>query len=154
MLKTKFVSLLVIAVVAAGMTFYVARSNATAPVASQDLTGNTPAAQSTTQNQTSSAAPPSLFTVMIYGADEGAYFSPQSVTLSVGAKVTWVNSDTALHTVTSYNATSAGKPFFDSGTMASGQTFSYVFTGPGAYRYYCAFHTWMQGTIIVEAPGS
>ena len=143
----KLVSVLAILVVAGGLTTYVVYSGAISPPVSQIAVSTS---QGSAQNQTSSAAPPSLFTIMIYGADEGAYFSPQNVTLAPGAKVTWVNTDTALHTVTSYNGTSTGKPLFDSGTLGSGQTFSYVFANPGSYRYYCAFHPWMQGTIIIE----
>ena len=78
------------------------------------------------------------------------FFSPDPVTVSVGTKVTWTNTQ-GLHTTTSGNG-STGTPdgTWDSGPMSVGDTFSVTFTTPGTYTYYCTFH-WptMTGTITV-----
>jgi plastocyanin len=72
-------------------------------------------------------------------------FKPARLTVTVGTKVTWVNHDDVPHT-----ATSTAKPrAFDSGTLDTDQRFSYVFTTPGTYDYFCVVHPHMTGQIIV-----
>ena len=39
--------------------------------------------------------------------------------------------------------------FFDSSMMGTYVYFSHTFDEPGKYDYYCTFHPWMQGKIIV-----
>ena len=73
-------------------------------------------------------------------------FEPAEVTIPVGTKVTWVNHDDVPHT-----ATSSAKPRqFDSGTLDTDEQFSYVFTAPGTYDYFCALHKHMTARIIVK----
>lgn len=74
-------------------------------------------------------------------------FAPSTLVVVIGVNntVTWLNSDTAHHTVTS---TSAVQPF-NSGDMAPGQTYTFTFTVPGTYSYVCAYHTWMKATVKV-----
>src|SRR4051812_6812004 len=55
-------------------------------------------------------------------------FTPETVTVNPGDTVEWKNDDTVDHTAT---ATSAGKPAFDSGTIAKGQIFEYVAKAKG-----------------------
>jgi plastocyanin len=63
--------------------------------------------------------------------------------------VTFTNDDSAAHTVTSSNAPSCGS--FDSGNMGYGQTYTHTFTVPGTYKYYCKYHGWMSGTLLVKS---
>lgn len=70
-------------------------------------------------------------------------FSPQSLTVKVGTKVTWTNKDSLTHTVTA-----DGGAF--SQTVPPGSTFSFTFTKAGTYSYHCAIHTSMTATIIVQ----
>ena len=73
-------------------------------------------------------------------------FDPPELTISAGTKVTWINRDDVPHT-----ATSTAKPkVFDSGTLDTDEKFSYVFTTPGTYKYYCAVHPRMTAQIIVK----
>jgi plastocyanin len=76
-------------------------------------------------------------------------FSPQVLTVKVGDTVTWTNSDSAGHTVTS--TTPAG--VLASGTLQNGQTFSFTFTKAGKFDYHCAIHPSMTGTIVVAEAG-
>ena len=71
-------------------------------------------------------------------------FSPNLVTVTKDTEVTWTNSDTLSHTVTS--------PWFDSGNLGPGGTFSYTFEETGTYDYYCSYYrtSGMEGTIIVK----
>jgi plastocyanin len=71
-------------------------------------------------------------------------FAPTTVTVNVGAKVTWVNLDDEPHTVVSDTGT------FRSAAMDSNESFSFKFTAPGTYHFTCSIHPRMVGTIIVK----
>ena len=43
-------------------------------------------------------------------------------------------------------------PDFDSGLVNPGKSFSHKFNEEGSYPYYCFFHPWMIGEIIVDEP--
>lgn len=73
----------------------------------------------------------------------GNAFSPTTLTVPLGTKVTWTNYDGNPHTVTS--------GLFDSGLLGYGQSFSYTFTDNGTYNYYCKPHEEMSGKVIVPA---
>ena len=73
-------------------------------------------------------------------------FSPREITVAAGTRVTWVNHDDVPHT-----ATSSVKPrTFDSGALDTDDTFSFVFTTPGTFDYFCAVHPHMTGKVIVK----
>jgi plastocyanin len=73
-------------------------------------------------------------------------FRPRLLTVAAGTKVTWINHDDVPHT-----ATSTAKPrVFNSGTLDTDDKFSYVFTAPGTYEYFCAVHPHMTARIIVK----
>ena len=71
-------------------------------------------------------------------------FNPETVTIDAGTVVTWVNMDDVKHTATS------DENMFDSPLLEKGDKFSYTFSEPGTYTYYCKPHPYMVGTIIVE----
>jgi plastocyanin len=73
-------------------------------------------------------------------------FSPSSLTVPVGTKVTWTNRDDIPHTVTD---TGGPKPF-RSPPLDTGDAFSHVFASAGTYHYFCSLHPFMQGTVIVK----
>ncbi len=83
-------------------------------------------------------------------------FTPQTLSVKVGTKVTWTNNDSALHTVTSTdsmstNASTTGA--FDSGQLSQGDTFSFTFTNAGTYFYECTIHKSMapmHAKIVVK----
>ena len=72
-------------------------------------------------------------------------FSPATLTVPAGTKVTWTNHDDIPHTVTS----AATPPLFNSHALDTGDSFSFVFDTPGRYGYFCALHPHMQGTVVV-----
>lgn len=71
-------------------------------------------------------------------------FTPATITVPVGATVTWVNHDDVPHTVTS--STKA----FDSSTIDSDKQFSFTFTTAGTYNYFCSIHPFMTAKVIVQ----
>ena len=82
--------------------------------------------------------------IMNYG------FYPAALTISTGTTVTWVNMDMVQHTVTS-GTEQAPTNLFDSHELNHMQSFSYTFSAPGTYIYYCDVHPDMIGTVTVTA---
>jgi plastocyanin len=70
-------------------------------------------------------------------------FDPGTITIQPGTTVTWTNNDSATHTATADDGS------FDSGNLATGQSFSMTFDTPGTYTYHCAIHPNMTATIVV-----
>jgi plastocyanin len=77
---------------------------------------------------------------------QGMAFDPASITVTTGTSITWTNKDGIGHTVTS----DAG--LFDSGTINTNGTFSYMFATAGTFTYHCKIHSTMTGSVIVKAP--
>lgn len=84
-------------------------------------------------------------------------FNPSTLTVPAGSTVTFVNKDTASHTVafasnpldaTTWNL---GDPKFDSGLVLPNGKWSVVLEEVGEHPYVCYVHPWMIGRIIVEA---
>ena len=72
-------------------------------------------------------------------------YNPKQVTVKAGDTVTWVNHDDIPHTVTSKTMV------FRSKALDSDDKFSFTFTAPGSFDYFCSLHPMMTGTIVVEA---
>ncbi len=71
-------------------------------------------------------------------------FGPQSLTVPVGATVTWTNRDDIPHTVVSTDGV------FKSKVRDTDEKCSYTFTKAGMYPYYCSVHPKMMGKIVVQ----
>jgi nitrite reductase (NO-forming) len=85
-------------------------------------------------------------------ANAATAFDPIDLTVPVGTTVRWTNLDSVAHTVTSGTSDgSTGTPdgIFDSPFLDLGDTFTFTFTEPGTYPYYCKPHPWMKGTVTV-----
>jgi amicyanin len=72
-------------------------------------------------------------------------FNPPRLTVKAGTTVTWENKDDIPHTAT------ATKAQFKSKVLDTDEKFSFTFTTPGVYDYFCALHPHMTGTVVVEA---
>jgi amicyanin len=73
-------------------------------------------------------------------------FAPQKLTVKAGTTVTWTNNDDIPHGIASANAA-----FTRSKAMDTDDRYSFTFTTPGTYDYFCYVHPHMTGTIVVEA---
>ena len=69
-------------------------------------------------------------------------FTAAEVHVTVGGSVTWTNGDDQAHT-----ATSSGN--FDAGAIDPAQSSTVEFPTAGTYTYVCAFHPFMEGTVVV-----
>ncbi len=90
-----------------------------------------------------SASDPALVAIKTF------QFKPAPLEVREGTQVTWTNGDDIRHTVTSgtpgnqdgrFNASLAGKD----------ATFSFTFSQPGVYPYFCDRHQSMRGEIRVN----
>ena len=71
-------------------------------------------------------------------------FQPATITVALGSKVSFTNHDQTAHTATSI------KTAFDTGTVQPGASATVTLKKPGTYGYYCQFHAFMHGTIVVK----
>jgi plastocyanin len=80
----------------------------------------------------------------------GFAFDPTELTIAAGTEVTFVNADSAAHTVTEgTNGSAADDPIIDE-EVAGGAETSFTFDEPGTYDITCLFHPDMNMTITVE----
>jgi plastocyanin len=77
-------------------------------------------------------------------------FDTSNVTIPVGSEVIWSNQDKLSHTVTSGNASIGADGKFNSNVLRLHDSFSYIFSQPGRYSYYCIMHPWMKGMVTVS----
>jgi len=97
----------------------------------------------------------------------GLRFTPPTITVPVGTTVTWRNGEAIGHTITSgvwgdVNETTGLRGSQEADGMfrhalaragEEGDTFSFTFTEPGEYPYFCEPHLTMNASVIVEAAG-
>jgi plastocyanin len=72
-------------------------------------------------------------------------YKPASITVPRGATVTFSNRDSTAHT-----ATSKESGVFESGPIDPGKSAKITLDQSGTFTYYCLFHPFMKGTIVVE----
>jgi plastocyanin len=89
-------------------------------------------------------------------------FNPSTTTVKAGTTVTWRNDEPITHTVTSGRFVGVDKTtglrssqqpdgLFNAKLEGKGKTFSFTFTKPGNYSYYCDIHQGMNAVIKVVA---
>lgn len=109
--------------------------------------------------------PPGTFNVEIVEGSSletnGRFFVPKDgrTTIEIDNRVVWTSKDTVPHTVTSDDGyvDRINGPFdslqqqesVPGGFVKSGESFEFIFTKVGEYRYHCEPHPWMQGSIEV-----
>ena len=71
-------------------------------------------------------------------------FGPAQLTVPSGTTVTWTNRDDIPHTVVSDDKV------FKSKVLDTDEKFSFTFTKPGTYPYFCSVHPKMTGKVIVQ----
>ena len=76
-------------------------------------------------------------------------YVPSLILTKKGDSVTWVNEDSAFHSVTSGFYESPTE-LFDSGHLDPFESFVFTFDEVGDYDYFCTLHPWMKGQVTVE----
>ena len=70
-------------------------------------------------------------------------FEPEQLTVKPGTTVTWINEDDIPHTVV------ATAKAFRSKALDTDDKFSFTFTTPGSYEYFCSLHPHMKAEVVV-----
>jgi plastocyanin len=99
---------------------------------------------SDTNNTTTPAVSDDVAVATASVAIEDFAFTPTTITVKKGTKVTWTNNDSAPHDVT---VTSGEGPKSD--RMETGDTYSYTFDTAGTFNYFCSIHPGMTAKVIV-----
>lgn len=123
---TSYVLTIVLAVAGLFATSATLRANATATA--------TPAP---TASSDASVAPATVDT-------KNFAYLPSEIVVAAGSTVRFTNSDSVAHTVAAVDGS------VDSKDMAEGTSWSHVFAKAGTYAYYCAYHRYMKGTVVVK----
>ena len=76
-------------------------------------------------------------------------YVPSLILTKKGNSVTWVNEDSAFHSVTS-GFYGSPTELFDSGHLDPFESFTFTFDEVGDYDYFCTLHPWMKGQVTVE----
>ena len=71
-------------------------------------------------------------------------FAPETITVRAGTQVLWTNRDDIPHTIVGDDKS------FKSMALDTGEQFSYTFSKPGTYSYFCSIHPKMTGKIVVQ----
>lgn len=71
-------------------------------------------------------------------------FAPQSVSVPLNTTVTWTNHDDIPHNLVSDSG------LFKSKVLDTDDRFSFTFSKPGTYQYFCGLHPKMVGKITVH----
>ncbi len=72
-------------------------------------------------------------------------FIPAKTTIPAGTTITWINDDEDM----GHNVVSTSNAF-ESKLFGTGRQYSFTFTAPGTYEYFCEVHPYMRGKIIVK----
>lgn len=99
--------------------------------------GSNPIVSRPAQGSASSAA--STVTIKLF------QFQPGRIQVKAGSTVTWTNDDEIFHTVT----LDGKEKSFDAPLDGKGKSFSFTFSKPGTYSYFCDRHEHMRGEIEV-----
>lgn len=110
---------------------------------SSSSSSSTPAAAPTTSTAASSSASSSSSGAVQIKAANFA-FSPTTVTVKKGQKVTWTNGDPAPHNVTSSDGTLKSPDF------QQGKSFTWTANKTGTFKYICTIHPNMKATLVVQ----
>jgi plastocyanin len=71
-------------------------------------------------------------------------FGPAELTVRVGTTITWTNRDDIPHTVVST------EKVFKSKVLDTDEKFSFTFSTPGTFPYFCSIHPKMTGKVVVQ----
>ena len=92
-------------------------------------------------------APPIIGTTQALVAVRNFSFNPDTVHVSIGTTVTWVNCEPPAIDPHTSNAQDGE---WASGYIVPGATYSRRFNDVGRFDYYCEPHPFMRGVVIVE----
>ena len=133
MKKSNIIAIIVVLIVIVGGVIAVSSSKPK----TVDRASMSPSSSATTEK----SADPNTVLISNY------IFSPTSLKVKKGTRVTWTNHDVAKHTITVDSGQPAGGP--DSQLFGKNESFSFTFDSVGTYKYHCSPHPYMHGVVEV-----
>lgn len=127
-----------VVIVAGGAVLFLSKNNSIQTQQTQQTVPSQMPSGSTTASPSSPAIAGNFVQITNFS------FSPATLMVKVGDKVTWTNQDTVGHSATADDGS------FDTGALSTGQSGSVTFSKAGTYAYHCSVHPSMKGTIIVQ----
>ena len=115
-----------------------------------------PETETTTPEPTSESSPmPAIVSIPVGVAVPGCEgtnecYLPYEITVAKGATVSWMNADSAAHTVSSGTVEGGASGVFDSSLFMSGSVYEFTFNEAGTFDYFCMVHPWMTGIVNVN----
>ncbi len=138
-MKNIVISLLVLAV-AGGASYYIIFRNLPSEEEYTHMENN----EYTNKNMTTATTTNTPVSENVTVTIKNFSFNPKVLNIKTGTKVTWINNDSAPHTVTSDSGSLLNSP-----TLSSGSSFSFTFSSPTTVNYHCAIHPMMKASVIV-----
>jgi plastocyanin len=92
---------------------------------------------------TAAAAGPAAAPAPASVAIQDDSYAPSTIRVKAGTTVIFSNRDSAKHSVTANNHS------FGSPNLFRGSVWKHTFNEAGVHKYYCRFHSYMHGTIVV-----
>lgn len=96
-----------------------------------------------TGTSTFAASPPANASSEVAIKIDNFSFSPATITIPVGTTVRWTNGDDIPHTVVSDDKA------FKSKVLDTDEAFTFTFTKPGTFSYFCSIHPKMVAKVVV-----
>ncbi len=141
------IAIIAVIVIVGGGAYALVKHNdkkTSTPYASTTSSSTKPS--SSTNSSSSSSSSSSTPASSTNSVDISNYaFSPSSITVKKGTTVTWTNKDAVAH----HLAETDGKNGPASQDLNQGQTYSFTFDTTGTFKYHCAIHPSMTGTVTV-----
>lgn len=94
---------------------------------------------------TTPAKQSSATTPAVTASIQNMAFTPPTITVRVGQKITWTNQDPLTHTVTSDQSGGPKSPM-----LQDGDRYSWTPKAAGTFNYICTVHPNMTGKVIVK----
>ena len=136
-MKTGLIIGLIAVVIIAGIVSYSLTQKSPVNPAPSEQSNTQSAASANTQAQEGS----------IEAKMDNFAFVPSEIKIKAGSKITWVNNDNTIHTITS---DSGGKAELNSKILDKGESYEHVFNVKGVFNYLCSIHPGMKGKVVVE----
>ena len=80
----------------------------------------------------------------VFVAAQDSFFTPDTITVSLGVPVRWTNEGTVYHSVASDSL------LWQSNLLAPTWWFEVRFDSAGTFPYHCTQHSGMVGTVVVQ----
>lgn len=137
------IGLVILVLIGAGIVWLIVNKTSS-PSTHNNSSNNTSGTNSTDNSATQTVQSGNVAVAM---QDEA--FSPQSIKIKKGTKVTWTNNDSMQHNVVADDASNAAGLPTDNELFGKGGTYSFTFNTTGTFSYHCTVHPFMTGSVEV-----